>query len=439
MHRHGLGTGLLLLLAIAGLLLLPTAAAGQSDQTAPRAATTGPNFRISYSPGDDRTPAVAHNSVENEYLVVWEDGRNFSPNDNYDIYGQLVAEDGTRIGANFRIAGRTTSDREPAVVYNPDANEYFVVWSNGRNWATTGDDIYGRRIAADGTLLGSGIRITSDGGTDADDSSPAVAYNDATQQYLVAWVYERDWEWVGVFIHGQLVNTDGSLQGADFLIGAWGTGWYEASPAVAYDSVANQYLVAWQAREESAPYGCHQIWGGVLKADGDAVGPAFPITNTGPGFCTSNPSVAAMPAGGYVVVWEDERPTVTGRGVDIRARILAADGTPDGSSYRISGVNALGSESHPRLAHNATADTYVVVWADTRNPTRGVDIFGKWLTDKARPTGPDFRISGLAATTDEAGPEVVYGASAGQYLVVFATDRFSSTRGWDTFGQRLKG
>ncbi|MBN2114842.1 MAG: hypothetical protein JW785_12035 [Acidimicrobiia bacterium] len=430
----------MVLLVVTGFLLLPAAgAAGQLAGVEPRAATTGPNFRISYSPGHDRTAAVAHNSTANQYLVVWEDGRSYASTGSNDIFGQLVAADGTRIGANFRIAGRTTDDQAPAVVFNPDANEYFVVWSNGRNWATTGYDIYGRRIAADGTLLGTGIRITSDPGTDAADSTPAVAYNGATHQYLVVWAYERDWEWVGVFIHGQLVNADGSLQGADFLVGAWDTGWYENSPAVAYDSVANQYLVAWQARDESAPYGCYQVWGHALKAGGTAVGPAFPITNTATGFCTSNPAVAAMPAGGYVVVWEDERPTVTGRGVDIRARQLAADGTPAGSSYRISGRNAVGSEYHPRLAHNATANTYVVVWADTRNPTRGVDIFGKRLTDKARPTGPDFRISGLAATTDEAEPEVVYGASAGQYLVVFATDRFSSTRGWDAFGQRLKG
>ena len=56
--------------------------------------------------------------------------------------------DGARIGGDFRISGpnATSNDADPAVAWNQTANQYLVVWQDGRNHSTRGCDIYGRRV-----------------------------------------------------------------------------------------------------------------------------------------------------------------------------------------------------------------------------------------------------------------------------------------------------
>ncbi|MHC4948204.1 MAG: hypothetical protein ACYTG1_08075, partial [Planctomycetota bacterium] len=102
----------------------------------------GPNdFRISSmgfmnDPGADAIdPAVAYNPVNDEFLVVWS--ADDAVNDELEIYGQRIdAATGAELGTDdFRISdmgpdGNTDFDaRTPAVVYNPTAHEYLVVWS----------------------------------------------------------------------------------------------------------------------------------------------------------------------------------------------------------------------------------------------------------------------------------------------------------------------
>ena len=53
------------------------------------------------------------------------------------------------MGHDFRIsgAGANTFERHSAVTWSTAGNEYLVVWQDGHNSSTRGDDIYGRRVA----------------------------------------------------------------------------------------------------------------------------------------------------------------------------------------------------------------------------------------------------------------------------------------------------
>ena len=137
----------------------------------------GNDFRIS-GPGatsDEWDPAVAYNPTNHRYLVVWSDDRNEGSRGT-DIYGQLLAADGTRIGGDFRISGpaATSYEYDPAVAYNPASNQYLVVWRDRRNDATRGWDIYGRRVKATGKPAGGDFRISGPAATD-NEFGPVVA------------------------------------------------------------------------------------------------------------------------------------------------------------------------------------------------------------------------------------------------------------------------
>lgn len=113
-----------------------------------------PNFRASF-------PAVAYNSVNNEYLVVWEGDDNTAPlaDEENEIFGQRInAASGAEIGGDIRLsevglAGNANYDTAtPAVAYNSAQNEYLVVWYGDDNTPPLADneyEVFGRRFAVE--------------------------------------------------------------------------------------------------------------------------------------------------------------------------------------------------------------------------------------------------------------------------------------------------
>src|SRR5262249_32772608 len=119
-------------------------------------------------------PAVAYNSANNEYLVVWRGDDNSGPlvDGEFEIYGQrLNAATGAEVGANDRLissmraGGNANFDAfDPAVAYNDRANEYLVVWHGNDGTSPLKDnefEIYGQRLnAATGAEVGTDFRIS---------------------------------------------------------------------------------------------------------------------------------------------------------------------------------------------------------------------------------------------------------------------------------------
>ncbi len=81
--------------------------------------------------------------------------------------------------------------QNPAIIDLPDKNKWFVVWEDWRNVETSGVDIYGRFINADGTLCGNEIAISTAPGNQ---TVPTIAYrNSATgaDNIMIAWQDSR--------------------------------------------------------------------------------------------------------------------------------------------------------------------------------------------------------------------------------------------------------
>lgn len=76
--------------------------------------------------------------------------------------------------------------QNPSIIALSDKNKWFVVWEDWRNASTSGADIYGRFINADGTLCGDEIVISTAPGNQ---TTPVLAYRNSTQgdKILIAW------------------------------------------------------------------------------------------------------------------------------------------------------------------------------------------------------------------------------------------------------------
>ncbi len=233
---------------------------------------TGPEIRISGKGAseDDRSPAVAWNKTDDEFLVVWADYRQ-EPMYGSEIWGQRVDADGSLVGANFRISSGVTDQLNPAVAWNQTKNEYLVVWEDHRNGGFNGDDIYGRRVAADGTVVEAKDFLISEHeapGTDQQsyEKFPDVAWNSTLHDYLVVWQdieagSGRGWE-----IYGRMVTGEGALDGGEFRICGLAATSNEQWPAVAYSKANGSYLVVWMDfRSRGERRGCLRATGRVRR------------------------------------------------------------------------------------------------------------------------------------------------------------------------------
>ena len=270
------------------------------------------DFRISFMGHDTQfdaeTPAVAYNPLWEEYLVVWsgDDNTGALVDGENEIFGQFVdAETGAKVSTVWRVSdagpdGDTAYDAyAPAIAYNSTDHEYLVVWYGDNDWAALVDEeyeIFGRRLSVNGHARGSSFRISGmgpDGNANYSAHTPAVAYNSTANQYLVVWygddntapLVDSEYE-----IFGQRVDgATGAEIGTDFRLsdmGPHGNGAYDAYiPAVAYNSTEDEYLVVWYGDDNTAPLvdGECEIFGQrVDGATGAEVGGDFRISDMGP-------------------------------------------------------------------------------------------------------------------------------------------------------------
>ncbi len=111
--------------------------------------TVGPEFTIS----DIGTSGVNIGTNGTDFLIIWNDQRDYNIGNYFDIYGQRVASDGSLIGDNFRISPAEGSQSSASIA--SDGRDYFIVWMNDPYPNAYVYDIYGTRVTADGVVLDS--------------------------------------------------------------------------------------------------------------------------------------------------------------------------------------------------------------------------------------------------------------------------------------------
>jgi len=127
-------------------------------------------------------PDVAYNPVRDEYLVVYTYQVNTS---DYDIYARRVKWDGSWMSAEISVNLDAAKQWYPAVAYNSQNDEYLVVYEN--YWSGSLRDIAAQRVASDGVLL-SWRNIATAPNTVR--RLPDVAYNATRNEYLIAYTYQ---------------------------------------------------------------------------------------------------------------------------------------------------------------------------------------------------------------------------------------------------------
>ena len=373
-------------------------------------ATAGPASDPSW---DATNPVAIYNSVSNQYLVVYvAPVAATGTAAKAEIFARRVSANGTPIGSPIRIS-RTGIDnnlrrdsREPGVAFNAADNEYLVVWQSEESdlGSRVEHEIYAQRLdGATGVALGAAIRVSTmgpNGSTAFDAFDPFVTFSNRMNEYLVVWRGDDDRGTLveGEFeIFGQRLRANGTAIGEDDFrisqMGPAGDPLFRAEdPAVAYDEVADEYLVTWTGIGDQALG--EEVYGQLFTGTGAVVRDDFRISDMGPvgnpAFNIDETVVAANPLDGeFLVVWigEDDRNVLSVDEREVYAqRIASTSGAEIGiDDARLSSMGPDGVSIYDvfsiEVVYNPNRNEYFVAWSGDDNRAPLVDdeleIFGQ--------------------------------------------------------------
>ena len=339
------------------------------------------------------SPSVAYNSVDDEYMVVWLDGRNQNTTSN-DIFAQRVSASGILKGGNTQLSHAPGSQSDPAVVHNTTRNEYLVAWKTQQ--AGFFNNGFGTRVSADGFPIGSDFFILGENSFGGDELS--AAYNQATNEYLVTGR--------GSSILGRRISDTGSLLGdSEIVVNTTGVG--APNGHVAYNPNTNEYLATW------ADVVTRDLRGQRISSAGGLLGPVILISPSLGSSPPTRPDMAFDPGNDrYLVVFG--APALQDA---IVGQFVSSSGQLIGSNFTI--ATNLPHFVSPEIAFSSVDDAFVLVWHEENFDLFQSDIIGQLVFGDGTLAPDPLVIS--SGTTLASFPSLAYNSSTGGFLVAWST------------------
>ncbi len=431
---------------------------------------------------DDKT--VVHN-VDNEFEIFAQliDATTL---DNAPKTRISVMGDDTASEASER---QRYSARNPAVAWNPVAEEFLIAWEGDDDSAPLVDDefeIFAQRVHTNGTRSGSRIRVSAMGndsatsGRDAYGAAhPAIAVDPVTGNYLVVWQGDDDTAPLvdgETEIFGRVFDVDGkplteqfriSVTGDDAATGNDRTRYDAVMPAVVFNPVAGTFFVAWQADDSEAGLidGENEIFLQQVKTDGTLTGTPVRVSAMGADGDASRdalaPTLAVDPESGTMLVaWHgdtDVAPLVDDE-FEIHARLFDMAGVALSGQFRVSTMGTSAFTGAARAAFDATSaaaawgendQRFFIAWKGDTTAGDLVDdefeIFGAFVALDGTIDADEIRLSvqGDDEETDAA-KRVLYGAdrpavayAANNWVAAWEGDSNPTDGRMAIFGQRV--
>jgi len=244
---------------------------------------TGTLISIGAGFSDQLQPALAHDSLRNRYLIVWQEQK---AGGDFDIMGQMTDGNGDLLGTAIEIVGATADQLVPQIAFNPDAQQYLVVWEDHSRDTEGAWDVRGQRLNSDGELVGAAIPIAESYLYHR--LNPDVIYKSGAREYMVVW--ENEFQANDHDIFQRRIASDGSF--ADIARSVSNSDRFESRPVIASDSTGG-FVTAWE-KDNSDDDTDIDIYGTHIQV---SVTPATPTPTHTP---TATPTSTSQPPS---VIW----------------------------------------------------------------------------------------------------------------------------------------
>jgi len=342
----------------------------------------GVEFLVNDALSGDQVQPRAEGLSNGTFVLMWTDN-NARDGSGQGVFAQRYQNDGTTLGDVFQINDETSSTQNQPEATDIGAGRFMAVWTSQAS-GTAGDGssngIFGRIFDAAGAPEGSEFQINA---TTSGNQNRAQVTTLPDGDVIVVWEDNDggDGAGSGVFAqridtNGALVSIDGATAGANEVQINTTTAGEQAQPdvvALAPNAALPQggYVVVWTSPDASGT----GIFGQIYGLDGAAQGAEFQI-NGSVQSGQSDPVVTATPDGGFVVAWSDAS-GIDGSGTGVVAQRFTADGTRDGNPFVVN-EEVSSTQSQPDVAvlnNGALAAVWVSNTSATAGDGSGTGIF----------------------------------------------------------------
>ena len=283
--------------------------------------------------------------------------------------------------------------------------------------------VYAQRFSADGTLIGSEFRVNST--TNDSQHQP-----DLTQlsggRFLISWQsHNQDGSSWGVY--GQLYSPDATPLGGEFRVNTV-TNDQQSEPVVAALPDGG-FLVSWMSHAQDG-----DSWGVYAQrydASGAKTGDETLVNTT-----TSNqqhsPTIAVLADGSYLIAYQSNQSG--GSGWDIYAQRFSSSGTKLGSEIRLNDAAlAYSNQYEPSIAALANGG-YIATWVDDRRDGSSWGIYARSFSADGTPDAAEFRVNSTTSNQQQ-DPEVAALAD-GSYVITWSSYEQDGSN-WGVYAQRF--
>ena len=382
---------------------------------------TGSSMGASGGPEMAAFTDAAHSGM---YITVWNAGSGPGDTSGTGIVGQIFAADGTPLGSNVQINTTTDSSQNYPDVITLSDGSVVVYWDSSDSGAN-GSDIRAVHYRVDAetgalTLVGSGDFIVNTYTSGKQYKPVGVALEDGG--YLLIWGSEGG-DGDGSAIYAQRFDANDNRVGREFLVntttsGNQGSGGDSVDATHIFDAVLTEdgsVYVTWQSDNvDGAGTGIEGI---VIDADA-AFYSEYTINTTTAGNQTVS-SVASLPDGGAIVVWQSANGD--GSGTGIKGQLLDAKGQPVGAEFTVNTTTA-GDQLTPQVTV-LTDGSFQVVWSTGSGATIKGQGFGYSYDSEGNVNGvaadgAEYSVNTGTTATKQTEPAIT-ALEDGGYLVVW--------------------
>jgi hypothetical protein len=242
--------------------------------------------------------------------------------------------------------------------------------------------------------------------------------------FVVTWSFAQDYSVSGVY--GQRYNARGAKVGPEFRVNSV-TVDNHTIPSVA--ALGNGgFVVTWHWYNQDGSVS--GVYGQRYSAAGAKVGPEFRV-NTYTAGIQSNPSVAGLGNGGFVVTWQSEgQDGFPGYGV--YGQRYSAAGARVGPEFRVN-TTTVDDQYFPSVA--ALGDGgFVVTWTGQEGGSNLSGVYGQRYSATGATVGPEFLVNTTTANYQDH-PSIA-GLSNGGFVVTWQANDQDGFPGYGVYGQR---
>jgi len=282
-------------------------------------------------------------------MVVWEAGNIIV---GYDAVGEIFDSNGLSVVGEFYLGSYTdAAQNKPDVAVLSDG-DYITVWTQAGG--DPGPRVDAQRYTPLGEEVGPLIHL-SDFTEKKEDVSVAALDGGV---FVVSWEEQDD-------IFGRVFGGDGAPLNPEFQVGLDAIGKIQRTPDVT-GLAGGGFVVVWHSNDQDG-----EDWGSYGQAFSSTyqkIGSEF-LVNTTTDLSQKWPSVAPLPDGGFIVVWEDYFGTGYNNHGDIKGQLFSDQGTKLGAEFLINSTTA-NTQGNPTLATLVNGNI-IVVW-ETNGQSSGL-------------------------------------------------------------------